>query len=146
VDRATKGGRKVRQTVRWKQRFSNFEKAYAQFRKVIEIGKNRPLGDIEKMALIQAFEFTFELTWKTMKDFLEAEGFLVNSPKGVLRQAFQSGYIRDGAAWMEGLQRRNDTVHNYDERIMQQTVDFIQNTFAKLLEDWTQRFRQELVL
>ena len=84
---------------RWKQRFENFEKAYLKLEMVIEHAALHE-DDIVKMALIQAFEFTFELAWKTLKDYMEEEGFELSSPKSVIRQAFQSTYITDGAVWM----------------------------------------------
>lgn len=126
--------------IRWKQRFENFERAYAQFLKIIDIAE---LSDIEKMALIQAFEFTFELSWKTMKDFLEEEGFELDSPKSVIRQAFQSQRITNAEVWMEGLKHRNNTVHNYNPAVMAESVAFIRDEFFPALRDWRFAFKQE---
>jgi nucleotidyltransferase substrate binding protein (TIGR01987 family) len=81
------------QSVRWKQRFENFEKAYKRLQEVIDTPE---LNELERNGLIQRFEFTVELAWKTLKDFLNAEGFDIKSPKETIRQAFQSGYIGDG--------------------------------------------------
>ena len=126
--------------IRWKQRFDNFERAYGQFVKIIEIGE---LSDIEKMALIQAFEFTYELAWNTMKDYLEEEGFVLISPKSVLRQAFQSELITNAEVWMEALTKRNNTVHNYNAEVMEETVAFIQDQFFPLVRDWYYSFKKE---
>ena len=126
--------------IRWKQRFDNFERAYGQFVKVIEIGE---LSDIEKMALIQAFEFTYELAWNTMKDYLEEEGFVLISPKSVLRQAFQSELITNAEVWMEALTKRNNTVHNYNAEVMEETVAFIRDQFFPLVRDWYYSFKKE---
>lgn len=126
--------------VRWKQRFDNFEKAYNQLVKIIGRGE---LDEIEKMALIQAFEFTFELAWKTLKDYLEEEGYELDSPKKVIRQAFQSEYIREGEVWMEALKQRNDTVHNYNAAVMEKSVQFISNQFYPVLRDWYFAFKKE---
>ena len=125
--------------IRWKQRFDNFERAYGQFVKVIEIGE---LSDIEKMALIQAFEFTYELAWNTMKDYLEEEGFALNTPKSVLRQAFQSELITNAEVWMETLKKRNNTVHNYNAEVMEETVAFIRDQFFPLVRDWYYSFKK----
>jgi len=126
--------------VRWKQRFDNFEKAYVQFEKIIDIGE---LSDIEKMALIQAFEFTFELAWKTMKDYLEEEGFLVDSPRSTIRQAFQSRYIENPEVWMEAMKMRNMTVHTYNAKVMDETVVFIRDHFFTLIRDWYNSYKKE---
>ena len=82
--------------IRWKQRFQNFEKAYNVFqRRVNEYEENQAL-EVYKMALIQAYEILIELSWKTIKDYLANEETKVNSPKQVIRQAFQFEIIRDG--------------------------------------------------
>ena len=126
--------------IRWKQRFDNFERAYGQFVKIIGIGE---LSDIEKMALIQAFEFTYELAWNTMKDYLEEEGIVLITPKSVLRQAFQSELITNAEVWMETLKKRNNTVHNYNAEVMEETVAFIRDQFFPLVRDWYYSFKKE---
>lgn len=126
--------------LRWKQRFDNFERAYGQFAKIMEIGE---LSEIEKMALIQAFEFTFELAWKTMKDYLEEEGFQVDSPRSTIRQAFQSQYIDNAEVWMEALKKRNLTVHTYNTKVMEETVAFIRDHFFPQIRDWYYSYKKE---
>lgn len=64
--------------IRWKQRFQNFEKAFFKLKEAIE---KEELSELERNGLIQRFEFTLELAWKTLKDFLDHEGFIVKSPK-----------------------------------------------------------------
>ena len=73
--------------IRWKQRFSNFKKASAQLSEFIEKGD---LNKFEVQGLIQCFEYTFELAWKTMKDYLEFEGYEVKSPRSTIQTAFQN--------------------------------------------------------
>ena len=72
-------------------------------------------SEAERGGLIQFFEVTFELAWKTLKDYLEADGFQINSPRDVLKQAFQSGIVQDGHAWIEALDDRNLAAHTYNE-------------------------------
>lgn len=126
---------------RWKQRFDNFTKAYYKLVMVAELNVLRD-DEIAKMALVQAFEFTFELAWKTLKDFMEEEGFELNSPKSVIRQAFQSRYIANGEVWMEALKKRNNTVHNYDSLIMDETVNFIVEEFYPAVRQWYSEFSE----
>jgi len=129
---------------RWQQRFVHFERAYGQFVTIIEIGGPDKLTDIEKMALIQAFEFTFELAWKTLKDYLEnIEGYDVTGPRIVLRQAFQSELIREGEVWLEALKVRNETAHTYNEVVMDRTIAFIYTHFFPLVRDWYYAFKRE---
>jgi len=63
------------------------------------------------------FEVTFELSWKLMKDYLEAQGFQVKSPRETIKQAYQSGLIDNGHVWIDTLTDRNLTVHTYDEEL-----------------------------
>ncbi len=130
--------------IRWKQRFVHFERAYTQFVTIIDIGEPDELTDIEKMALIQAFEFTFELAWKTMKDYLEEEGYMVGSPRAVLRQAFQSEHIKEGEVWLKALRMRNQTVHTYNEIVMDETIDFVYTEFSPQIRDWYHAFKSEV--
>ena len=84
--------------------------------------------------LIQIYEFTFELSWKTLKDYLEAEGFTCPSPRATLRQAFQSGYIQEGDLWLQALNDRNLTTHTYDEETALSVANNIQTSYFPLLK------------
>lgn len=129
--------------IRWKQRFDNFERAYKHLVTLIEMGEHRELSDIEKIALIQVFEFTFELAWKTLKDYLDQSGYNHHSPKNVLRQAFKSEYITDGEVWMEALRIRNMTAHAYDQTVLEETIIFVFDSFFPLVRDWYYDFKRE---
>lgn len=60
--------------VRWKQRFSNYKKALSQLEAAVKLSQQRALTPLEKQGVIQAFEFTHELAWNVLKDFLEDQG------------------------------------------------------------------------
>ncbi len=128
---------------RWKQRFQNFERAYAMFNRTLEILEFEEPSDLEKMALIKAFEFTFELCWNTTKDYLEEEGFTIDppSPKSVFRRAFQAEVITDAETWMDVVDKRNGTSHTYNSEVMNETIAFIRDKFAPLLNDWYHTFK-----
>ncbi len=99
--------------MRWKQRFENFDKAYNQLRAaILDFDK---LSILEKEGLIQRFEYTFELAWKTLKDYLEAQGAEAKFPREVIKVAFQYELIQDGELWMDMLEKRNLLAHTYDE-------------------------------
>lgn len=102
--------------IRWTQRFDNFSKALSQLLAAFELQKQRPLTDLEKQGFIQAFEFTHELAWNVLKDYIEFTGgqSLIGS-KDTTREAFQKGLISDGDAWMEMIRNRNLTSHTYNE-------------------------------
>lgn len=97
--------------IRWKQRFQNFEKAFLRLKEAMEIEQ---LNELERNGLIQRFEFTLDLSWKVMKDFLEDKGFAFKpSPKDVFRLAQQSNYITYAQELIDGLEMRNELSHDY---------------------------------
>ncbi len=99
--------------IRWKQRFQNFEKAFLQLEKGVNLFAK--LDDIGKEGLIQRFEYTLELAWKTMKDYLEYNEIIAKFPRDVIKHAFQADLIENGESWMNMLKERNLMAHTYDE-------------------------------
>ena len=73
------------------------------------------LSDLEKADVIQIYEFTFELAWKTLKDLLEEVGFEVKTPRDSIKTAFQNGIIDNGDIWIDMLEKMNLMLHTYDE-------------------------------
>ena len=130
--------------LRWKQRFSNFQNAYSTFLRVLERLDANPEDEIVKMALIQSFEFTYELAWKTMKDYLESEGFdQVQSSKQTIRTAFQAELIDNPEGWMNAVEKRNLVSHTYENSLLEEAIIFIRQEFfplaGKLHEDLKSR-------
>lgn len=119
--------------IRWKQHFQNFDRALQCLLAGERTLRTDPGNLLMQAGIIQMFEFTFELAWKTLKDFLESQGFLVASPKETLRVAFQCGYIADGELWMEALQCRNLTVHTYDEAFASDVAADITGRYIPML-------------
>jgi len=103
--------------IRWKQRFSNYKKALATLKNAVELAANRELTDLEKQGMIQGFEFTFELAWNVMKDYLEEHGITgIIGSKDAVRHAFNNDLIEDGQVWMNMIKDRNLAAHSYDEQ------------------------------
>ena len=116
---------------RWHQRFENFRRALLQLQKAVELSKERPLSDLERQGLIQAFEFIHELSWKTLKDFLTARGVAeLYGSKDTTREAFSQGLIRDGELWMAMIRHRNLSTHTYDESTIQQIVSAVTQDYT----------------
>jgi len=112
--------------IRWKQRLENYKKALCTLKNAVELAADRELSDLEKQGIIQGFEFTFELAWNVMKDYLEEQGIngIVGS-KNAIRLAFSKGIIDDGQVWMDMLKDRNLASHSYDEKIAEDLVTAI---------------------
>src|SRR6266576_2628990 len=100
--------------IRWRQRLQSFRKAFGQLSKAAIVAGQRELSDLEQQGLIQAFEFTHELAWNVLKDFLEFRGTInLYGSKDATREAFTAGLIEDGEAWMAMIKSRNQTSHTY---------------------------------
>jgi nucleotidyltransferase substrate binding protein (TIGR01987 family) len=105
----------MEQDIRWKQRFENFDRATKKLL-VFSAEEEKHGGDIHQVALIGAFKFTFELGWKTLKDYLGFSGVDVSMPRDVIKQAFHHNLIEDGQVWIDMLMDRNILSHVYDEK------------------------------
>lgn len=97
--------------IRWKQRFQNFEKAFKRLKEAMDLPE---LNELERNGLTQRFEFTLDLSWKVLKDFLDEKGFSFKpSPKDTIRLAQQSDYISYAQELIDGLDIRNILSHDY---------------------------------
>ncbi|TVQ05316.1 MAG: hypothetical protein EA368_19510 [Leptolyngbya sp. DLM2.Bin27] len=123
------------QDLRWVQRFQNFDDAYQTFGRVFERYQVAPADEVIQIALIQAFEFTFESAWKTMKDYLEYDGYnSVGNSKQTVRVAFRAGLITSPEGWMAAIAQRNMTSHVYNTVVLQETIKFIRDEFIPLVQ------------
>ncbi|MBX2901009.1 MAG: HI0074 family nucleotidyltransferase substrate-binding subunit [Cyclobacteriaceae bacterium] len=119
--------------VRWVQRFSNFEKAYLRFKESLD---HPHPNELERNGIVQRFEFTLETGWKTLKDYLQAEGFeFPLTPKGTLRQAQQAGLITSAQQLIDALEVRNELAHDYDGEKFEKDEVIIRNEIYPALTD-----------
>ena len=116
--------------IRWKQRFQNFDRAFVLLRQALERGP-AVLSLLEKEGVIQRFEYSFELAWKTLKDYLEEGGLVISpvTPRQVLKDAFAAKVIADGQVWIDMLDHRNLLSHKYDSAIFEQAADAIASRY-----------------
>lgn len=129
------------QDTRWIQRFTNYNKAFTQLERFVNAGN---LNEMEKQGLIKAFEYTFELAWKTLQDLLQEKGYAnIVGPRPVIEQSFKDGYIYDGTEWMKMLKSRNLTSHVYNEETAKAIVDGIRSSYFELLKALKLRLETE---
>lgn len=109
--------------IRWEQRFSNYRKALKQMGEFLD---KQELNKLEEQGLVKAFEYTFELAWNTLKDFLEYQGFpgIIGS-RDALRTAFSEEVVADGHVWMRMIESRNKTSHTYNEKTADEIVQAV---------------------
>lgn len=125
--------------VRWKQRFENYQKAFLQLTEFIEKGE---LNKFEVQGFIKSFEYTFELGWKTMKDYLEKEGFDVKSPRASIQVAFQTELITDGHTWIDMLEKRKLMAHTYNEQLAAKAENLIRDSYYQVLRELNDKLRE----
>jgi len=127
--------------IRWQQRFINFNRAFSQLDRFMQ---EKSLNEMEEQGLIKAFEYTYELSWKTLQDLLKDKGYTdVVGPKPVIEQSFQDGYIVDGKGWMRMHVSRNLTSHTYDEKTAEEIVKSIRTEYFDLLKSLQTRLQEE---
>lgn len=129
--------------IRWQQRFSNYNRAFIKLEEAVKritddykIDEDDFLDDIIKEGLIQRFEYTHELAWNVMKDFLNNAGNTnIYGSRDATREAFAAGLIANGEVWMDMIKSRNKTSHTYNE----ETADQI---FMKVVQEYYPVFIQ----
>ena len=124
--------------IRWIQRFENYRKALFRLKQAVniiseKIGEDEETDELLKEGLIQRFEYTHELVWKVMKDYAEYQGYTeIRGSRDAFRKAFEIGLISD-KRWMESIEDRNLTSHNYDDETAEEIYESIVNVYYPLL-------------
>ncbi|MGZ3775111.1 MAG: nucleotidyltransferase substrate binding protein [Pseudobdellovibrionaceae bacterium] len=126
--------------IRWKQRFSNYCLSLNQLEKFLNHGE---LNEFEKQGLIKAFEYTFELSWTVLKDFLEYRGTTnIFGSRDAFQEAFRLGIISDGALWMDMIKNRNRAVHAYDENTANLVIQEVRSAHILLFRSLKLKLEQ----
>lgn len=128
--------------IRWIQRFDNFKRALATLRRAVALSEQRGLSELEQQGLIQGFEFTHELGWCVLKDYLEEQGFVgIIGSKNATREAFKNGLLTDGQAWMDMIKARNQTSHTYKTEVAEEIAKDILTRFFPALTEMETHFQ-----
>lgn len=122
--------------IRWQQRFQNFDRAFTLFKSALQ---DRPLdaySALEQEGIIQRFEFAYELAWKTMKDYLQANGVVIApvTAREVIKQAFSANLVPDGQVWIDMMLHRNQLSHTYDFSRFRQVLDAAQARYLPAMQ------------
>lgn len=128
------------QDIRWQQRLDNYSKALEQLGNAVATSQQRPLSDLEKQGLIQAFEFTHELAWNVMRDYFAYQGNAgITGSRDAAREAFQKGLVEDGEGWMEMIKSRNQTSHTYQQKVADEIAGHIVERYFPLFQRFLQK-------
>lgn len=133
----------MEEEARWRQRFRNYARALQALQRGAVTLQGDPNNELMQAGIIQTYECAFELAWKTLKDFLDSEGYDTPSPKAAIRQAFQSGYINDGEMWMEALGCRMRLLHG-EEMDWARVAQDVLSRYAPMLQNMHDSFQQRM--
>lgn len=130
-----------KEDIRWHQRFRSFNKAFNQLERFIA---EKELNEMEEQGLIKAFEYTYELSWKTLQDLLKEKGYNdILGPKPVIEQCFQDGYITKGKEWLRMHNSRNLTTHSSDKETADEIVLQIRENYFALFKELQIKLEEE---
>ena len=133
-----------KKTPRWVQRLASYKAALARLGEALELASERELSDLEKQGLIQAFEFTFELSWKVLKDFLEEEGSeSMVSASQAYKTAFERGLLARADILVKGIESRNLTTHTYNEEVAAAVIRDVTNLYYSAYVELADRMSAE---
>lgn len=129
--------------IRWQQRLNNYAKALHQLSLAVQLSQERPLSDLEKQGLIQAFEFTHEVAWNVMKDYLFFQGHSnVTGSRDATRESFNRDLIEKGEIWMEMIKSRNQSSHTYNPAVAEDIARKIIEQYYACFQAFLAKMRQ----
>lgn len=130
--------------IRWHQRLQNFQSAFNELDEAVALSNERGLSKLEEQGLIQAFEYTYELAWNTIRDFYQNQGETgIQGSRDAIRLAFERGLISEGNQWMEMIKSRTLTSHTYNRETARLIADQILGTYHPLLKTLLANLEQE---
>lgn len=104
------------------------------------------LSDLEKEGVVQRFEYTYELAWKTLKDYLEDSGLVIApvTPKQVIKEAFAAKLLESGEVWVRMLDHRNLLSHTYDRSVFDTAISAIEEDYLPVIKELYTRLKEEV--
>lgn len=122
--------------IRWHRRLQNFRSAFNELDEAVALSNQRDLSKLEEQGLIQAFEYTYELAWNTIKDFYQNQGETsIQGSRDAIRLAFERGLIEAGEQWLAMIKSRTLTSHTYNRETARLIADQILNSYHPLFKD-----------
>jgi len=129
--------------IRWMHRFEHFSRAWEQLREAVELARQRNLSRLEEQGMIQAFEYTHELAWNTLKDFLESKGIRnLYGSRDTTREAFKRGLVDNGEAWMKMIESSNASSHTYNSETAQKIANDILEIYYAEFKELLEKLKQ----
>lgn len=123
--------------IRWKQRFQNFSRAYNLLNCALEENDIDDLSNLEQEGVIQRFEYTYALAWKTLKDYLEYNGVNITeiTARNIFKEAYSSGIIKNSEIFIDMMHSRNLLSHTYDFNKFRDILIKVKKDYLPALSD-----------
>ena len=135
---------KIKEDIRWIQRYSNLKKALSNLDEAVKLSEERELTKLEKLGLIQSFEYTYELAWNTIGDFYSSKGEVnIQGSRDAFRLAFERELIEDGQVFMNMIKSRQLSSHTYNEETADDIYQDIVNHYFCAFQELVERLQQE---
>src|SRR4051794_5189277 len=115
---------------------NNAERALAQLLSFLSVPATT---DRDIAGIIQAFELTFEATWKFLQKLVESDGIPAPSPKKAIAAAFRLGICTPERVWIDMLEDRNLTTHTYNKPVADRIYTHVRDVYANALADTLKR-------
>ena len=128
---------------RFEQRREDYFNALERLKEAVKQGDS----DIIIDGILHRFEFTFELAWKTVKDYLEYLGITnkIGSPREIIQTGYKQGIIEDGESWIKMMLSRNSLAHIYDEKTSREIYEYIVSEYIDLFENLKKKLNEEIL-
>jgi nucleotidyltransferase substrate binding protein (TIGR01987 family) len=122
------------QDIRWQQRLENLSKALSRLQEAVLGVDKEPHNRLYQIALVTCFQFTFELSWKVIKDYLNHTGVAVSLPREVIKQASHHQIVQDKQTWIDMLESRHILVQIYQESPLDQIKETIKKRYFPAIQ------------
>ena len=131
--------------IRWRHRFRNFSRAYSLLSEALE-REIEDLNQLEREGVVQRFEYTFELAWKTLKDHLECSGVILNpvTPRNIFQEATSAGLVMDSQVWEDMIKDRNKMSHRFDCDLFEEVLANVRGNYLSAFRELYQRLGAEM--
>lgn len=135
---------KIKEDIRWIQRFSNLKKALSNLDEAVKLSEESELTKLEKLGLIHSFEYTYELAWNTKRDFYSSKGEGdIQGSRDAFRLAFERELIEEGQVFMNMIKSRQLSSHTYNEETADDIYQDIVNHYFCAFQELVERLQQE---
>lgn len=122
--------------------YETFKKAYLKLKEFVDTDNG---SEKDRGAIINAYQYTFELFWKTLQKYMQRLEMLDElGPGSVIRTAYQYQIIDNGPKYMAMLKDRNLITYTYKEDVAEDIYLNIKEEYIEILEKFIEDFDKRM--